>query len=370
MADPVQTIDQDAAIPEGLEPHETNTMEADIRAAMDQASKPAEEAPAEDPAEKPEEGAAEPIDFNKAKAETTKLEPEGDAPAKEAEEIELGDLEPPPEWSAEHQDVFRGVTKEVQQWLLDTREADLAPLRQQVEAVAPLQRLQAEWEPYTKNVGVPFDKAIDSVMRTEMILRTGTPEQKRATIAQLAQTYGVELGESPGAVSEELFNDPVYGAVNQRLSQVMSGLETLKSQMDTNLGSLRASQEAQAQAALDAFANKRDDKGQLLHPYFEEVKGLMNTLAAEEKAAGRQTTIEDVYHQACRASPTVWPKIQSAERSAGLRERQKAAADKVRAASSVSSSPSGARMKAPDGPANESAEETVRRLMAQAMGAE
>lgn len=348
------------AVGEDIEPHETNPNSAlhDVQNAMKKAQDEAEKVEA-DLEESPEDV----IDFNKSKETTTPLKEvaeESDAAPPESADDAPGPLEPPPEWSADDQGIFRSVPEHVQTWLLDRHNSATAQVTERLTQLAPLQRIQEQWQPYVDKIGAPIDQAIDQLFRAEMVLRTGTPEQKRQAIAGLVSTYGVEFDRG-SPIPEELSNDPVASALTPQLQQVMEGLHRLQSQVDSRFGEMQQSQQQQQEGALRAFAEQKDEKGNLLHPYFGEVRTLMEALATQAKAAGTATTIEEVYRQACRASPTVWPKIQAAERSADLRERQRAAADKKRAASSVSSSPSSGRTLKDDGKPDESVYETVKR---------
>ncbi len=361
---------------DGLEPHDTNpnSVQADVEKAMKQAQEAAEKT-ADDGA--PKEPDQEALDFNEAKDSTTALKdapeeapdeaPEGPEPTEEAASSP-GDLEPPADWSADDQTIFRDCPSDVQQWLLDRHNSVSAQVQEQMATVAPLQRIQQQWQPYVDKIGAPIDQAVDQLFRTEMVLRTGTAEQKRQAIQGLMQTYSVDFSQ-PGGLPEELANDPVASAITPQLQQVMEGLTRLQSQVDSRFGDMQKSQEQQQAAALQSFADAKDEKGQLLRPYFSEVRPLMEVLASQAQAAGTATTMDEVYNQACRASPTVWPKIQAAERSASLRERRAAAAEKQRAASSVSSSPSSGRTVKDDGNPDESVYETAMRALQAHSGA-
>ncbi len=378
MSQPVEVVKEDLpnAQGEGLVPHSSNpaSVQEDVEAAMKAAVDAASGAPKEDGegdgAGAPAEGGNEAvIDFNKAKEGTSPLEAEAPEGTQDVlAGVEAGDLEPPPEWDAERQEIFRTVPKEAQELLLDIHTSAAAPLQTQLEALQPLQSMQAQWSPYAQQVGIPLAQVVDSVLQAEMVLRTGTPEQKRNMIGHLVQSYGVDLGQQAPAMPEEIVDDPVAAAMMPQLQQVMQGLNDLRSQVDSRFGQMQQSAAQSQQQALQSFAQEKDEKGTLLHPYYAEVEPLMEALAKHAIAGGRQTSLQEVYDSACRASPTVWPKIQAAERAAGLRERQKAAADKQRASSSVSSSPGGSRALKDDGKPDESVYETVRRHTMAAMG--
>lgn len=334
---------------EGLIPHDTNPtpVSEDVEAAMKQAVDAAEEtgdtpeleldAPADIPAEIPAEESRE-------------------APA-----TEPGDLPAPAQWSAEDQEIFRSVDKNTQEWLLARDKAVAEQYQEQLSAVQPLQQVSQTWDPYFKQLGMPPAELLNGLLQTEMKLRTGTPQQKQDALIGIMRSYGIGVGqEQAQQLPEDIQQDPVAQALNQRLNEVLEGQQTLKSQMENQFGALQVQQVQSQVGALHAFRDQTDAEGKPLHPYFSEVENLMDTLAANAMATGQQTTLEDVYQQACWASPGVRAKLQSADRSAGIAGRQQTAADKQRAGKSVSGSPAGSRtVQVADGGSDESVHDTV-----------
>ena len=348
---------------EGLEPHSSNP--ASVQDTVEEAMKAAQEK-ADAPA--PDEGEP-PVQQEPAGGDTTPESAPSDETAKPDTEIQVGDLEPPPEWSATDQDTFRNCPKEVQEWLLARDQATVGRFQEQLSGLEPYQRLQTEWGPYITKVGQPTAQFLGGLLQADMILRTGTPEQKRAFIGNLMSTYGIDAGQPPQpSLPQEVVDDPVAQAVMAPLQEVQQQIQALKSHMDTQLGNFQATQNQSAQATLDAFRGAKDEKGNLAHPHYDEVKPLMESLAANARASGQQLTLEEVYQSACWATPSVRAKLQSAQSSADLLARQQAAAQKQRAASSVSSSPAGTRTSTDGYNPKESALETVQRAMAQASG--
>ena len=341
---------------EGLVPHESNpqsmTVEDDAKAAMDEAIKKAEEEG------KPEEKSEESEEITETVEEAIEAVQEGEA--------EAGDLEPPTSWPAEQQDVFRSVPKETQEFLLSLEQNAVAPLQQQIEALSPYQQIANQWDPYFSQQGVPPAQMINELLQANLVLRTGTPQQKANLLNNIVSQYGIPLGEDP--LPDDLANDPVASALAPQLQAVQQGLAQLQSQMGSQFDALKQNQAQQQQQAIDQMASAVDAEGKPKYPYFNEVKGYMNALAETANSTGQSVTWDQVYEQACRAHPTVWPKIQSATRAAEIAQRKAIAADKQRASSSVSGSPAGSRTVKED--PNESVHDTVKRAMAQHSGAE
>lgn len=346
---------------EGLVPHETNpTVQKDVEDAMAKAVDDAGEAPSEEQQEETQQEL--PIqEASQAPADTAETPPAKDEP-------QAGDLEPPANWSAADQGIFRDVDKATQEWLLARDKAATESYQQQLEAVQPWQQVQQQWDPYFKQLGQPAPQLINGLLQTEMQLRTGTPAQKQEALLGIMRAYGIEVGQEQQQLPEEVSSDPVAQALSARLDEVLRGQRALESQVQTQFGQFEANQLNAQQTALDQFKGATDADGKLLHPYYSEVEPLMNSLAAN---AGQTTTLQDVYDQACWASPSVRAKLQGAAQAADIVGRKQSAAAKQVASKSVSSSPAGSRtVQVPQGNPNESVLETVEAAVAAHSGAE
>lgn len=345
---------------EDLEPHPSNPQHENtsVRGAVEKAMKEVQE--------KDDELPEDPSGSVEGKAPVSDSE---DTKASTHQELEIGDLEPPSDWTAQDQEVFRGVDKETQAWLLERDKATRTTLESQLSALQPFQQVQQTWNPYIQQLGKPTAVLFDQLMNADYVLRKGTPEQKQAMLGQIVRDYGIQVEQPQQSVPEEITNDPVYGALGGQLQRLSEGLNSLQNQMQTQFGQLQSNQANAQQQALEAFKLEQDAEGKLKHPYYQEVEGLMNALAQDALANGRQTTLEDVYQQACRANPETWAKIQSANEAAQIRERQKKASEKKAASKSVSSSPSGSRtVEALPPKKGETVRQTVERAFAASSG--
>lgn len=354
---------------EGLEPHPQNPQaeNTSVRGAVEDAMKKATDA-----AEAVEDELPLDDGENEAEPQESALEAEGEgSPPSETspDADEIGDLEPPNDWSVQDQEIFRGVDKQTQTWLLERDKATREALQSQMTALQPFQQVNQTWNPHIQKVGKPPAVLLNELLNADYVLRQGTPQQKQQMLGSIIQQYGIQLEQPAQApqVPEELQSDPLYGALTGELKRLSEGLSGLQNQMQTQFGQMQQSQASQQQAALEAFKLETDQTGQLRHPHYAEVEGTMTALAQDALANGRQTTLEEVYQQACWAHPEVRAKLQSAEKAAAIRERQESAAKKQAASKSVSSSPQGSRTvtSLPKGKKGESVRETVERAAAQ-----
>jgi hypothetical protein len=101
--------------------------------------------------------------------------------------------------------------------------------------------------------------------------------------------------------------------------------------------------EGAVQSELDAFANAKDENGQLKNPFFSEVESDMARLAQIEISQGRTPSIADLYDAAVYANRETRTKVLAAREAEATRkaaaERKAKAEAAGRAASSITGSP-------------------------------
>ena len=355
---------------DGLVPHDSNpkSAQADAKEAMEKAQKAADEA-AEASAQEQDANSSGDAEGTPAPGPQEGAPTSGDGPdsqVTEGTELEVGDLQPLESWNADQQGVFRGLDKDTQQFMLDVAENSRREFTGQLEALQGYQQFANTWSPYFAQHGLSAPVALDGLMRTEMTLRTGTPEQKLAALQQIANQYNVGAGQQQApTLPDDVASDPVAQAMNERLNQVMQAVQGLEGRMSNQFGQMQQAQQQSGEQQLATFRDAKDEKGNLLRPYFNQVRPTMEALAQNAANNGQQLTLEQCYDMACRADPEVFAKQQSAAQAADLIGRQQAAKAKQAAAKSVSSSPGGSRtVKIEDGNPNESALETVQRAFA------
>jgi len=139
-------------------------------------------------------------------------------------------------------------------------------------AIAPYQQmLQAE--------GANPAAAVQNLLNMAAIMRTGTPEQKRALLIKTAQDFGVDL-YGDGATAAPVA-DPALSTLHNEVS-------TLKQQL---IAQQQAQMQAQQQELMQEIEKFRADK-----PYFDDVQQTMGQLIE----AGIANDLEDAYERAIR----------------------------------------------------------------------
>lgn len=158
--------------------------------------------------------------------------------------------------------------------------------------------------------------AIQALLNSAYVLRTGTPQAKTQLFQQLAQQYGVDLAQiSQGQVK----TDPQLQAIQSELVQ-------LKNDRQQEITVREQQQREALQSQIDAFA------ADPAHNHFEVVRPHMVALLK----GGLAKDLQDAYDQAVYARPDIRSTLlqsQSAELEANRIADAKAKADKARKAS-------------------------------------
>ena len=247
-----------------------------------------------------------------------------------ATETAADPLDAPEHWALEHQEMFRKLDPAAQSFLLDRGKEMEAAHTKRSQEIAPLRTTAERWQPYLDQIQATPDRMFDSVMNLEYQLRTGTNGQKISVLQQLAQSYGVDLGEPANGngqkaptAEEDPFN--VHGTIRQYL-------EPLQQQIQQVSGGFQQQNQAQQQQAvtgaqqrIDAFRDEAGADGKAAHPYFQEVLADMNQLAVAQTQAqpGQPVDIAALYERACWSNPSVRAKMQAAENHKSQQAKRK-----------------------------------------------
>jgi hypothetical protein len=185
--------------------------------------------------------------------------------------------------------------------------------------------MQQAIEPYMNNIrglGIEAPQAVKALMEADNVLRHGSPQQKQAYFAQLAQQYGINMGDVQIQPT-----DPNFYAIQNELAQVRGEVLNWK----------QAQENAQNEALLSEI-NQFQSKAE----YFEEARPTMIQLLN----SGVAKDLDDAYQKAIRLDNDLFTKHQQASQGqadAAKREQSNRAAKAARAAAvSVKSSTPGA----------------------------
>lgn len=217
------------------------------------------------------------------------------------------------EIQAEHEAAFTRKSQEDADY---RRSAD--PI---VQAVQPFQEYLQKVAPVA---GMTPGQLINGLLSTEYQLRTGDPSTKYQAIAQIAQTYGVDLAAlTRGEIAQP---DPLINQLRQQVSELTQQFGAVREQ---------SAQEQQRSLSLhiDTFANAKTEAGQPKYPHFERVRGFMGQLMAN----GQASTLEQAYAEATKPIQEAIA-AELASRQKVTEETNKAALEKAKKAAPVRSS--------------------------------
>lgn len=265
-----------------------DSIAADIEAAFDEMEKKTEEKEVKEPESKVDEEKP-----SEAEKDTEEL---SDVPEVETK-VEPSVIEAPQHWSSEHKETFSKIPEEHRGFILQrykeiegdyTRKSqDLAKQRKRYDSMDEV------FEPVRANLNM---QGIDEtqLMRQYLAYHENLQKDPAGTLKYLAQQYNVNLGEA----SQEEFVDPEIKQLrdqNLQLTQKVSSIESQFTQSHTTA----------AQLTLDKFTSEKNEKGELKHPFYNEVRPMMGRFLQ----SGEADDINKAYEMAVRANPATYQKV-------------------------------------------------------------
>ena len=262
-------------------------------------------------------------------------EVQNEAPVEAVRTQEQPNLEPPAEppvwerppasWKKDYHEAWTTADPKLKEYAWKREEEMRAGVQPLLSKAQYADQMQQAIEPYMNNIrglGIEAPQAVKALMEADNVLRHGSPQQKQQYFAQLAQQYGINMGEVQTQPT-----DPNFYAIQNELAQVRGEVLNWKQQQEA----------AQNQALLQEI-NQFQTKAE----YFEEARPTMIQLLN----SGVAQDLDDAYQKAIRLDNDLFMKHQQASQGAAdaaKREASNRAAKAARAAAvSVKSSTPGA----------------------------
>ena len=262
-------------------------------------------------------------------------EVQNEAPVEAVRTQEQPNLEPPAEppvwerppasWKKDYHEAWTTADPKLKEYAWKREEEMRAGVQPLLTKAQYADQMQQAIEPYMNNIrglGIEAPQAVKALMEADNVLRHGSPQQKQAYFAQLAQQYGINMGDVQIQPT-----DPNFYAIQNELAQVRGEVLNWKQQQEN----------AQNQALLQEI-----DQFQAKAEYFEEARPTMIQLLN----SGVAKDLDDAYQKAIRLDNDLFTKHQQASQGqadAAKREASNRAAKAARAAAvSVKSSTPGA----------------------------
>lgn len=262
-------------------------------------------------------------------------EVQNEAPIEAVKTQEQPNLEPPAEppvwerppasWKKDYHEAWTTADPKLKEYAWKREEEMRAGVQPLLTKAQYADQMQQAIEPYMNNIrglGIEAPQAVKALMEADNVLRHGSPQQKQAYFAQLAQQYGINMGDVQIQPT-----DPNFYAIQNELAQVRGEVLNWKQQQEN----------AQNEALLSEI-NQFQSKAE----YFEEARPTMIQLLN----SGVAKDLDDAYQKAIRLDNDLFTKHQQASQGqadAAKREASNRAAKAARAAAvSVKSSTPGA----------------------------
>lgn len=183
--------------------------------------------------------------------------------------------------------------------------------------------------------GATAPQAIASLLNTAHILRTGTPERKKALILNTAKQYGVDIGS---ANEEQEYVDPTIAQMKAQMDELRRLADpayirnTLTQEIETT----------KVNSDIDAFAS--DPANIHYQSVRPTMKALIESGAIDFKLPSglgktHAQVLKEAYDMACMANPTIRSTLEAAKSAEIEAKRKQEVMAKKRAASSVTGSP-------------------------------
>lgn len=237
----------------------------------------------------------------------------------------------PSSWRREVQPLWERVASDPELQVIadeiERRENDFhkgtEPLRVKAQFAEAIERVIAPFQSTIQSLGVTPDVAVQQLLIADHRLRHGAPHEKAQLLMQLAQNYGIDMG-----------NLPQQAQVDPNTAALMSELENVKAQLYHFTNSQQQAQQSYIQQDLQKFAADK--------PHFDAVREDMAALLQ----GGRASDLDTAYDMAVWARPDIRSSLleqqmKDAEKTR-KEEAQRAVAAAKSAAVQVRGAPTGA----------------------------
>ena len=207
---------------------------------------------------------------------------------------------PPASWKKDFHDIWAKADPKMQEYAWQREEQ----MRQGVEKVMTkaqfadaMQEAIAPYLPTIQGMGLSPEKAVSALMQADYTLRNAQPQQKLQLFAQLAQSYGINLGAIAG-------NPQVpQTSVDPLVYQLQNELNNVRGEV---MGWKQAQEMQQNQVLLDEI-NSFSQKAE----HFEEVRPAMIQLLQ----SGMAETLDEAYEKAVRLDKDLSERVQKAQQA-------------------------------------------------------
>lgn len=240
-----------------------------------------------------------------------KAQEQEEAPEPEEEPVWA---KPPASWKKDYHEVWMSADPKMREYAWQREEQMKRGVEPLLSKAQFADAMQEALEPYMdtiRGLGMSPDKAVAALAQADHTLRNSPPEQKMQYFMQLAQSYGINLGQAQAQPQQSI--DPMVYQLQNELNRVRGEVMGWKQQQEM-------AQNQQLLNEINDFSAKAE--------HFEEARPTMIQLLQ----SGVAETLEDAYDKAIRLDSALFDRVQQARQA---EVNAKKAADKDRAAKSA-----------------------------------
>jgi hypothetical protein len=233
-------------------------------------SEPDQEAEAEDFDSEVSEGAED---------EDVEVEAQDDQEDEEPEQV----FQAPEHWSSDYKAKFENLTNEARNLVLEFEKDFKNGYQERVRKISDVENALEPWRQHIIQRGMSEGDAI----RTLFALQSQVERDPVNGVLSIAQRFGImdQLRQQFAPDTDDEFVDPELKALRQQVQELHSQLGNFQQQ------TVQSQQETLMQQ-IESFKSQTDDSGNLVHPYFDQVRHTMAPLVSQGK------TMEEAYNEA------------------------------------------------------------------------
>lgn len=240
----------------------------------------------------------------------------------------------PQSWKAEVKAHFNALPLEVQDEIL-RRESDfnkgIQKYAEDAKYAQTFRQATQGWEPYFSQLQTTPDEMLKHLVGHEYTLRMGSPAQKQAKIMELAEMYGIPLGENQYQPNQL---DPNVQHALTRVQQLEAYIQNAEYGKKQEAARQQAAEMAELTEHVNEFSSGADV------PHFEDVRADM----AQLLQAGQAKDLKDAYEKACWIRPDIRASLLKEEETKRIQNKAQAANQAKARAVSVTGTASGANI--------------------------
>ena len=225
---------------------------------------------------------------------------------------------PPASWKKDFHEVWQKADPKMQEYAWQREEqmrAGVEPLLSKAQFADAMQEAISPYMQTIQGLGLTPDRAVAALMDADHKLRNSDPQAKLQYFAQLAQSYGINLGAMQGQQGQmpQQAVDPTVWQLQNELNKVRGEVMGWKQQQEMMENQTLLNE-------INQFSLKAD--------HFEDVRPAMIQLLQ----SGMAQTLDEAYEKAIRLDPNLFEQVSKAQQAEIVAKQAKEANKAAKAA--------------------------------------